>query len=512
MTPSKTNTIPKPLNLWAVYGICLLLSAIFFFLFGGNSPVYTFNSENDFQWFMTMGNGLVHGKIPYRDLFEQKGPIVYFVYAFACLFPSPRIAILILEIICLSLFLFFAYRICQKRLNQFYCLIALVLLGFTIFTSWCNMRNASAVEEFCLPIFAYFLLCWLEFLTEKKHWNWVRSLCLGLCFGILLWVKYTLFYFMLVPMMIWFILSLRRRQYRTLLINALCIIAGVLIITAPILLFYALHHAIDDLFYVYFYINLTAYGTTEPLIILLSLGSFFTIGPVVLFFMLFGVIMFSIKHWRERSGWLLLIAFLVNLALLIYSSKRIIYYHGELFPYTILGVTYLLELIQLKLPLQQFKKSIYILFITACIILCIPCSILTYDIGRNKNEYAPLAIADVIHSYENDNEIKTTLFCYKIWDFGFYNAANIIPNNYYLAKNVFERDRFPEIYEYHEKSIADQTSNFVITERKVWEQEKDFLSQYYTQYKGNLSQEIYHYRKIQWFYYKNFEFVLLIKK
>ena len=377
MNQIKETSTQKNLNSWAVYGICLLISAIFFLLFGFNSPIYTFNSDHDFQWYMTVGNSLTNGKIPYRDIFEHKGPIVYFVFAFACLFANPGILILILEIICMSLFFFFTYRICKKRLNTFYSLITIPLLAFAIFTSWCRIRSAALVEEFALPIYAYFLLCWLEFLTEKKHWNWVRSLCLGLCFGILLWVKYTLFYFMLVPMMIWFILSLRRRQYRTLLINILCIIAGVLIITAPILLFYALHHAIDDLFYVYFYINLTAYGTTEPHIILLSLGSFFTIGPVVLFFMLFGVIMFSIKHWRERSGWLLLIAFLVNLALLIYSSKRIIYYHGELFPYAILGITYLLELIQLKLPLQQFKKRIYILFVTACIILCIPCSILT---------------------------------------------------------------------------------------------------------------------------------------
>ena len=85
MQSAKTAT----LSLWASYGICLAISAVFFFLFGFNSPIYTFNSDIDYNWFMTMGHGLVAGKIPYRDLFEQKGPIIYFVTAFCCRFPHP---------------------------------------------------------------------------------------------------------------------------------------------------------------------------------------------------------------------------------------------------------------------------------------------------------------------------------------------------------------------------------------------------------------------------------------
>ena len=70
---NQNNTQHKQLNLWAVYGVCLLISGVLFVLFGLNSPVlYEFNPYTDYQWFMTMGNGLVHGKIPYRDLFEQK--------------------------------------------------------------------------------------------------------------------------------------------------------------------------------------------------------------------------------------------------------------------------------------------------------------------------------------------------------------------------------------------------------------------------------------------------------
>ena len=502
----------QELNLWAVYGICLLISTVFFLLFGFNSPIYTFNSDHDFQWYMTVGNSLTKGKIPYRDIFEHKGPLVYFVFAFACLFANPGILILILEIICMSLFFFFTYRICKKRLNTFYSLIAIPLLAFAIFTSWCRIRSAAIVEEFALPIYAYFLLCWLEFLTEKKHWNWVRALCLGLCFGVLLWVKYTLFYFMLVPMIVWFILSLRRRQYRTLMINVLCIIAGVLIITAPILFFYALHHAIDDLFYVYFYINLTAYGASNLQSILSAAGLFFIIGPALVILIILGVISFSIKYWREQTGWLLLISFIINFILLTYSANTIAYYYSGLIPYCILGIISILEHINTKLTLQRYRKLIFITLVILCIGITIPFSILTYEWGRNKNEYTPLAIAEVIKNHQISEQKQCTLFCYKIYDFGFYNATNILPNNYFFVNSAFDENRFPKMYESFRASITNQTSDFVITHLSTWNNEKSFLSQYYRPYTNHAETSTYTYDKVKYYSRKTYKFILLIKK
>lgn len=513
---SDTIDSQKKLTPWMVYAICLILSAVFFLLFGFNSPIYTFNSDSDYHWFLTMGNSLKNGKIPYRDLFEQKGPIVYFVYAFCCLFPNPGIAVFFLEIFCMSLFFFFAYRICHKYLNNFYSLLALPILAFTIFTCWCRMRSGAAVEEFMLPIYAYFLLCWLEFLQEKRAWTWIRSLCLGLCFGVMLWVKYTLFYFMLTPMIIWLILSLRRRQIKTLILNALWMIAGLLIITAPILIFYALHHALDDLIYCYFYINLTAYGTTSPLVILASFGLFFTIGPALLVLIIYGIIRFSVQYWHERTGWLVLTAFLVNLGLLVYSSKMISYYYGELIPYAIFGVIYILKWLSSKISTKYCKHLTYIIVVTALIVLCIPFSIITYEWGRNKNEYIPLVVADIIHDYEANNHTEATLFYYKIGDFGFYNAADIIPNNYFFANNVIDEERFPEMYSQIQECITNQTSDFVITNLSTWNNPKEhaLLSQYYEIYKSenNETPTSFHYHRVHYFYYRDFDFVLLIKK
>lgn len=501
-------------NLWIVYGICLLLATIFYFIFGFNSPIYTFNSDQDYNWFLTMGHGLVAGKLPYRDLFDHKGPIVYFVTAFCCLFKNPNLVMLFIEIICVSLFFFFAYRIAKKRLNAFFSLVVILVLALAIHTSWCRMCSADAIEELFLPIYAYFLLCWLEFLIEHRTWNWIRSLCLGLCFGIIFWSKYTLVYFMLAPMLIWFILSLRAKQYRTITLNITMMLLGVVLITIPNVAFFAFNNALSDLINVYFIVNLTAYGSSDPLMILFTAGVSFAIGPVALFLIIWGVVRFAIHRWHERTGWLVLIAFLVNWILLVFTSKEIAYYFIGLFPYTILGAIDILTIISQKLTSPHHYQWIYIALTTVCIVICIPFSVLTWEWGRDKNEYTPLVIADVIHDYETThNTTDVTLFCYRIGDFGFYNATGIIPNNYYFCNNLFNETDYPRMYEEIHGYITDQTSDFIITTLSTWNHERDFLSSYYQPYTGTIDEPtVYHYHQLHYFYYREHDFVLLIKK
>ena len=49
------------------------------------SPLFPFNPWDDANCFFTLGRGIIHGLVPYRDLYEQKGPLLYFIYALAAL-------------------------------------------------------------------------------------------------------------------------------------------------------------------------------------------------------------------------------------------------------------------------------------------------------------------------------------------------------------------------------------------------------------------------------------------
>ena len=46
-----------------------------------SSPLYPFNDWVDANCFFTVGKSMLYGIVPYRDLYEQKGPLLYALYA-----------------------------------------------------------------------------------------------------------------------------------------------------------------------------------------------------------------------------------------------------------------------------------------------------------------------------------------------------------------------------------------------------------------------------------------------
>ena len=504
----RTNTAPtKELSLWKVYGICLLISTIFFFLFGFNSPIYKFNSDPDYNIHVTMGNALIHGKVPYRDLFDHKGPLVYFLYGFCCLFPTPRLAMLLIEIFCMSLFFFFAFRIARKFLNTFCSLLIIPILAFIVFPSWNNITSASCIEEFCLPMLTYFLYCWIEFILEKKQWTWTRGLIIGICIGIIFWSKFIILCFVIVPMIIWGIKSFQNHQSRSFFINLLFLLIGLFIISTPILVFYGLNQAINDLCYVYFYMNIELIFNYEIFhfleILFERFNIFFTFNPILTALLTYGLGRFIINHWKSFKT--LSISFLLTFVIILLTYHGLTYYFNILIPYTILSVTEIYESIYTKIKFNNYQIRTYSILMLSCIILVIPISILPTEIKCKKDDYTPLVIANLIQNYKFKQQTSATIFCYKIHDLGLYNATNTIPNNYYFSNYIFEQNQHPEIYIGYQDSIINQTSDIVITRRDVWYTES-ILHENYEPITGYTKSSSFYYLQN----YSNTEYILII--
>ena len=67
---------------------CALLSLLFLAVCSQSSFLYPLNDWYDANDFLTMGKGILHGLVPYRDLYEQKGPLLYGLHALAALVDS----------------------------------------------------------------------------------------------------------------------------------------------------------------------------------------------------------------------------------------------------------------------------------------------------------------------------------------------------------------------------------------------------------------------------------------
>ena len=88
---------------------CLFVSFCFLTICTKSSFLYPLNNGSDIQCFFTVGKGMMHGLVPYRDLVEQKGPLLYFLYGLASLVSSRSFfGVYLLEILSYTFFLFYS--------------------------------------------------------------------------------------------------------------------------------------------------------------------------------------------------------------------------------------------------------------------------------------------------------------------------------------------------------------------------------------------------------------------
>ena len=72
---------------------------------------YPLNNWGDAQCFFTVGKSMVRGQVLYRDIYEQKGPLVLFLHGLASFVQrNGFLSVFLLEVLAAGVFLWF----CQK--------------------------------------------------------------------------------------------------------------------------------------------------------------------------------------------------------------------------------------------------------------------------------------------------------------------------------------------------------------------------------------------------------------
>ena len=181
--------IPEPLLL-------LLFSCVLVTLFSTCSPLYPINPWDDADVFMTVGKSMLRGKVLYRDIFDQKGPVLFFLHELAAAISyTSFLGIYIFEVLGLWCFAWYSLKsirlFSDSRLNM--PLLCLLML-FTV-TSDAFFYGDSA-EEFCLPLLSHALYFMLRFVKERETQpSPVQGLLFGAGMGIVFWIKFNIVVF-----------------------------------------------------------------------------------------------------------------------------------------------------------------------------------------------------------------------------------------------------------------------------------------------------------------------------
>lgn len=458
------------IRLSGVISICFLISFLYLLFCTKSSPLYPFNDWVDANAFFTMGKGMMHGLVPYRDLFEQKGPLLYFVYGLASLI-SYRTFIggFIFEVVAFSFFLFFSFKslslFVEKRIVLLLLpVIALLVLNLKAFT------HGGSAEELCLPLLAISLYHLLRYLKSDDpatatlqtfFWN-------GLIAGCILWVKFSMLGFWLGWIITLFVILLVQKCPKQALMGVAVFLGGMLVATIPWIIYFGVNHAIPDWMNTYFVVNLTGYSHDLTLTARLTnvigfLVTLFTINPIFGVLLWLGMVSFLVfkKFLTKIYNRIALFGCFSILAVGIYwGGIGWVYYYLILTPFIVFGLIVTIDAV--KWPsIGEISIQTTVKVIAVILIISIP---LEFKFGQNsyllsfrQQDLVQYKFAEIINRSPN-----AKLLNYGSLDLGFYTTAGINPSFKYFELQNLSYSRYPANIDEQKRYIREGVPDFVV--------------------------------------------------
>lgn len=237
----------------AVSYFCLFLLAVMFVYIASfsTSPLYPFYCQGDSAQFQTIGKAWLCGKIPYRDMFDHKGPVIFLVDMLGFSLNGKSSGITVIQIICMFVTLVYLYKISQLVCkNKIYGIMACIL-SVLVLTSVYGDGNFT--EEYCLPfisISTYYQYCYfIKSSNDSVEHDPVRDAVYGFSFGVCLLSRVTNAITVCAGILVISFILLYKRKYMNFIENAVGFIIGLLIIIVPFSIYFAQYGVFSEFIY-----------------------------------------------------------------------------------------------------------------------------------------------------------------------------------------------------------------------------------------------------------------------
>ncbi|MHA8137629.1 ArnT family glycosyltransferase [Lactobacillaceae bacterium Scapto_B20] len=459
---------PKKLGLnWpAVIGMVAFSFILMLFL-STSSPLYPINSSPDANIMMTVGKGFWHGLMPYQDLFDNRGPLIYLLFSlFSLISYQSFIAIYLLESILLFVDLILSYLILKRFMagRLAYSLSFFILpLMFNEYFFQHGDTPESLIIPFMLATF-YQLLKHQDFKFSKK-----TLLIQGLFVGIAFWIKYTLIIPWIGIGIVIGITYLFKKRFVDLFKLLGFGLVGYLIVTIPILWLYQAKHILPEMLKVYFWFNVKYYQHSNfDLTQLISLPQ---VDVVALWVEVMIVLMMITIALMPRVNWQLKVAF--ELSLIIETLAIITVKVTATYYYTLISVFAIFILIIIGALLQRgLPKMVIENPLLPCLLIAI--AVCGICISNHNYHYSRLYPHNQVYSFNKrstepyqerfakiiNRSRDRSLLAYRTIDVSLYTNLGTMPTNKYFVQNNLD---YPPMHESQKQQLKSLKNKYVLT-------------------------------------------------
>ena len=268
---------------WFDIFLCLVTSLTALFICSRSSWFYAFNNWDDANSYFSMGKAMMNGLVPYRDLFDQKGIMLYFMYGLGYLISGRTFhGVFIIEVMLSTWGMFAFLKLCRLYLSRSVSRILLPVMAAAVFTSRSFYWGGSA-EEAMLPFLMWGLYLSVSYFkdTYPRPMPYKTVLKGGVLAGCILNIKFNSlgFFFGWIVMVLaaGFIGNrktpesaaskvmgehgrLKRSRIACFFVTGLTFLLGMFIATLPWLIYFAANNAVYDWLHVYIYLNVFVYS------------------------------------------------------------------------------------------------------------------------------------------------------------------------------------------------------------------------------------------------------------
>jgi hypothetical protein len=458
-------------NIIFVFFIAIYSFIVLFFC-SMSSPFYYTNPWVDVNIYFSIGKGLFNGKVMYAELFDNKGPLTYFIYGLGYLISNKSfLGVYFLESISLTIVLYYEYLIAKLFLPQSahssginrYAAISIFIFPLA-FLNYKIFNEGGSAEEFILPFIMYGFFVFLKAQKQNEALSYRENLFFGLCTAAIFFIKMNVIMIFFPFTVFIFADLLIKKRYSIFFINAISYICGVLLVALPFIIYFLATGSIGDFYNVYFKFN-SLYSNIH-----LNIATLFTfvrtmidvvyVTYVISFFIVSGMVLFifSNHYFSTKAPKINIVLSFFMLILMIYLSGVHRPYHTYI-PITVYAIFPVIVL------LNYFQKE-YAAKIKNVHILILAVISFSFIIRTNNN----LAFSKMLTSEPTMakwarlivKEENPTILNFQTMELGLHTLTGLVPSNKYFFTHVIPHEKYPAVLDEQLKIIDNSEVQFVI--------------------------------------------------
>ncbi len=218
---------------------------------------------HDSAIFYIIGKYWAEGSIPYVDLWDHKGPMIFFINCLGCLIAG-KAGVFALQCIFLSAFVFFTFKTFELRFNRW---ISAGLSAVSLFWLACSYEGGNLTEEYLLPLLAasvYLTVKWLDDYRKAPcgHNPW-NAFLLGAILSFCFLTRLTNGLGAAGATGAIALILIKDGRWKNLLLNVAGFLGGALALLLPFVIYFAVRGALDEFIFGSFTFNVSNLDAAE---------------------------------------------------------------------------------------------------------------------------------------------------------------------------------------------------------------------------------------------------------